>query len=176
MGGNDLAPTTLVREIDNSKITLISFKIGDGLEQNKKLVLYKPPTGWSFTGDGDGFTLISDGMNTAEVTFEKISPLESAAYNEEQQKTYQREVQGLVPEGSDNLAIVSQETNPSGIGGHPTTELIVSYSLFGRPLLMSVFYLNMGDSLLRIKLVCDKRDFIATHQTLHQSLHSWTEK
>jgi hypothetical protein len=156
--------------------------VSDGLTTNYvvfkndgKEICYTPPKDWSYNGSPDGFSLRSNGINPAVVTMESIPLEKPVVFDEAQIKRLTEEVLASIPNGSGKATALSPARRPVNICGKDNVEIIITYSVYGRPMKMSVFFVNHTEELLRFKLISDKANFAGAHEQFSDSLATWSE-
>ncbi len=109
----------------------------------------------------------------AEATITKFPITKPQPLDEERLKKLVEEAMALIPKGSENITIVSQERNPVVINQKETFQVIVSYNLFGQSYNRSVLFMDRGREQMRFQLVCRSSDFTDLHRAFLHSQFSW---
>ena len=163
----DFTPTTGERILDGIKFPQLIFK-----EDGRK-VLYEPPRGWTYTGGGGSIKFTPPNISQAQGVIEQ-SPLPvPQVWNEATTKALQQQALASVPPGSLGVAIVSEEANPIMVNGNPTYEVVIGYTFYGQEFQLSVLYINLPGTQLRMRAIAKKADFEKVHKAFRSSAVSF---
>jgi hypothetical protein len=162
-----LTPSIAEYELDGVKLKELAFPDGD------KKVLYQQPHGWEYSGSANRLTLRPPNKTQVEATITKIALPEPGSFDDESLKKLVNEAMALVPKGSQDVTVVSQEKNPLMINRKETFLLILHYNLFGQPYNCSILFLNRGNEQIRCELVCRAADFKDLQKAFLGSQYSW---
>ncbi len=167
--GVDFTPTGGERTLEGMLFKQIVF------HQDGQAIAYEQPRGWTYTGDAASMKLTPPNVSQAQATMEQ-SPLKAPQlFDEATTKQLQQQVLASVPNGAQNVALVSEEKNPLRINQHETYAVTVSYSFYGQDYQLSVLFANLADTQLRFRTVARKADFEQVHRAFRASLFtlSW---
>ena len=171
VGGINFSPALRTEDSEGVATTYLIFKNG-GRE-----ISYTPPTGWTYSGSAESFTMYSAGLNPATAVIEALPAGGAWVFNETGFKRVVEECMTRAPKGSDHFRLVSREQSVLKIGGHDGMEATAGFSLYGRPMQMSLLVLNWGAQNLSVRLVCDRSEFTRMHDLLLASLiNTWCER
>jgi hypothetical protein len=98
---------------------------------------------------------------------------EPGKLDDESLKKLVAETVALVPKGSTNVTVVSQDKNPVRINGKETFLVVLSYNFYGESFGRSVLFLNRGKEQIRFQLTCRQPDFNELHRAFLASQFSW---
>lgn len=163
-----LAPRVCETKVDGAMVKFLAFSDGSG-----KDITYGPPTGWEYSGGTSQFTLRPPRKAQAEGTISRISLNQPTVFDDETMKKLAAEALTTVPEGSMNVALVSQQKNPLLIGRKETFLVIVSYTLFGENYKRSMMFLNRGNEQVRFRFVSRAVDFKDLQAAFQGSHFTW---
>ena len=162
-----LTPSILENEVDGAKIKLLAFPDGD------RKVTYQSPRGWDYSGSPTQLTLRPINKSQAEATITKIALSEPGKFDAETLKKVVAEMTAALPKGSENVSLISQESNPLRIGGKETVLIVLSYRFFGQPYNRSLLLLNRGNEQIRFQLVSREGDFKELQKAFLASQYTW---
>lgn len=109
----------------------------------------------------------------AEATIIRFPVSKPQPFDDERLKKLLDDAMALVPKGSENVTIVSQERNPVVINQKETFQIILNYNLFGQSYTRSVLFMDRGREQMRFQLVCRSADFSNLHRLFLHSQFSW---
>ncbi len=167
--GIDFTPTGGDRVLEGIVFHQIVF------HQDGRPITYEQPRGWTFTGSASGLKLTPPNFSQAQATIEQ-SPLTAPQVFDDATTTQLRgQVLASVPNGAQNVALVSDEKNPLPINQHETYAVTISYSFYGEDYKLSVLFANLPDTQLRFRTVARKADFAEVQRAFRASLFtlSW---
>jgi hypothetical protein len=163
-----LSPRVCQTRVDGALVKFLAFSDG-----SDKDITYGPPTGWEYSGSTSKFTLHPLGKAQAEGTISRISLDQPMVFNDETMKKLATEALASAPEGSTNVALVSQQKNPLLIGRKETFLVIVSYTLYGDNYQLSMMFLNRGNEQVRFRFVSRAVDFKDLQAAFQRSHFTW---
>jgi hypothetical protein len=162
----DLTPHASQYDVEGMRFQNVTFLDGE------KKVTYTPPTGWAYRGNALEAVLSAPNKVQAEVTIRKQPLKASLAFDEGAAKQLATQAAAVLPGGSTNVEIVSQELNPLRINLKDTIEVVLNYSAFGQAFTRSVLFINRGQQQFTFTLDCQKADFAGLHKDFYSSLYS----
>lgn len=162
-----LTPTISEYELDGVKLKQLAFPDGS------TTVTYQPPRGWDYSGSATQLTLRPKNKAQAEATVTRIPQPDAVAFDDEGTKKLVNEAIAMIPEGSLDAAVVSQEKNPLMIEGKETLLIVLSYTIYGRHYQRSLFLLHRGDEQIRMQLTCLREDFQELQRVFMVSQYTW---
>ena len=162
-----LTPTVDEYVLDGTKLKQLAFLDGD------KKVTYQSPRGWDYSGSATQLTLHPPSKPQAEATIARVSRVDQTQFDEETLKKMVAEAVTLVPKGSTNVAVESQEKAPLRIGSRETFLLVLSYSVFGNNYNRSILFINRGGEQIRCQLTCRSVDFKDLQKAFMGSQYTW---
>jgi hypothetical protein len=165
----ELQLTPSVIEGEGDGITFKELAFSDG----ESKITYLPPRGWDYSGSAAQLTLRPPGKAQAEAVITRVPLSEPGKFDDESLKKLIDQTIGMIPQGSENVTIVSQERNPVVIDRKETFLLVLSYRLFGQMYNRSILFLNRGNEQLRFQLVARETDFKELQSAFFHSLFSW---
>ena len=167
----DLLLTPKVAEYKADGATLKRFEFSDG----DKTVTYQSPRGWDYSGSSTQLTLRPPNKAQAMATITRIPLLQLANFDDDNLKKLVNEAVALVPQGSEEIGVVSQEKNPLMIQGKETFLIILGYTFYGQKFGRSILFLNRGNEQLRFQLTCREADFKELQQAFLRSQYTWQQ-
>jgi hypothetical protein len=153
--------------LDGAKLKQLAFS--DGGEK----VTYQSPRGWNYSGSATQLTLRPPNKTQAEATITRIPLSEPGKLDDESLKKLVAETVALVPKGSTNVTVVSQDKSPVRINGKETFLVVLSYNFYGESFGRSVLFLNRGKEQIRFQLTCRQPDFNELQRAFLASQFSW---
>jgi hypothetical protein len=138
-----------------------------------KTVTYQSPRGWEFSGTSTQLTLRPPNKLQAEATITRVPLLQPGNFNEESLKKLVSDSVALVPNGSENISVVSQEKNRVMIEHKETFLITLSYTFYGQKYGRSILFLNRGNEQIRSQLTCHEADFGELHRLFFRSQFTW---
>lgn len=170
----DVAKTELVLTpavdeyvLDGAKLKQLAFFDGG------QKVTYQSPRGWDYSGSATQLTLHPPNKPQAEATIARVSRVDQTQFDEETLKKLVAEAVTLVPKGSINVAVESQEKAPLRIGSRETFLLVLNYSVLGNNYNRSILFINRGGEQIRCQLTCRSGDFKQLQKAFLSSQYSW---
>jgi hypothetical protein len=162
-----LVPSVDEFELDGARLKQLAFQDGD------RKVTYQSPHGWDYSGSPTQLTLHPPKKSQAEATIARVSRSDQPRFDDETLKKLVAEAVTLVPKGSTNVVVESQEKAPLRIGSRETFLLILSYSLLGNDYKRSILFINRGNEQIRCQLTCRSTDFKDLEKAFLGSQYSW---
>lgn len=162
-----LTPRILEVEKEGGKVRQFAFSDGD------QTVTYEAPRGWDYSGSSTQLTLRPPNKTQAQATITRIPVPRPGSFDEESLKKLVNEAMTLVPKGSENISVVSQEKNLLLIQGKDTFLITLSYTFYGHKYGRSILYLNRGNEQIRAQLTCSEADFKDLHRAFLASQGTW---
>ncbi len=135
--------------------------------------LYQQPRGWEYSGSTTQLALHPPNKAHAEATITRIPLSEPGQFDDDTLKKLVAEAVALVPKGSSNVTVESQEKNPLRINHKETFLVVLSYNLAGQAYNRSILFLNRGKEQIRCELVCRAADFKDLQKAFLGSQCSW---
>jgi hypothetical protein len=162
-----LTPTVDEYVLDGAKLKQLAFFDGG------QKVTYQSPRGWDYSGSATQLTLHPPNKTQAEATIARISRLDQSQFDDETLKKLVAEAVTLLPKGSSNVVVESQEKAPLRIGSRESFLVILSYSLLGNNYNRSILFINRGAEQIRCQLTCRSADFKELQKAFLGSQYSW---
>jgi hypothetical protein len=162
-----LTPKVVEYKADGAILKHLEFSDGG------KTVTYQSPRGWDCTGSASQLTLRPPNKAQVEATVTRVPLSQPGSFDEESLKKLVSDAVALVPKGSENVSVVSQEKNPLLIQGKETFLITLSYTFFGQKYGRSILFLNRGNEQIRSQLTCRAADFDELHRAFFHSQLSW---
>lgn len=160
------------REV-NYRVEGITFNQLSFSEAGAPDVTYQQPPGWRFSGSPAKLTLQPPDRIQAEGLVTAVPLSAPASFDEAETKSLLTQALGLVPEGSTNVTVVSQEHDPVKIGGKETFLVILAYTQNGENYMRSVIFMNRKNEQIRFQFISRTGDFEELNRVFLSSLCSW---
>jgi hypothetical protein len=141
--------------------------------QDGREVVYEHPRGWSYTGGGPSIKFLPPNVSQASAEIQQVPLKGSLSFDEPMIKALQQQTLASVPQGSTDVALVAEESNPLRVNGNQTYEITVGYRFYGEDFQLSVLYINVAETQLRMRVVAPKRDFEKLHSAFRSSAVSF---
>jgi hypothetical protein len=165
----ELLLTPKISEYDLDGIKLHQLAFSDG----GKTVTYQSPRGWEYSGNSTQLTLRPPKKAQAEATITRVPLSQPGNFDEESLKKLVSEAIAMVPKGSTDIAVVSQEKNPLMIQRKETFLVTLTYSFYGQKYGRSILILNRGNEQIRSQLTCHQADFEELQRAFLRSQYTW---
>lgn len=162
-----LTPKLSEYELDGVKFKRLAFS------DDAQTVTYQPPRGWDYSGNAAQLTLRPPNKAQAEATITRIPLAQPGSFDEAGLKKLVSEATALVPKGSTNFSVVSEEKNPVTIRRKETFLITLAYTFYGQKMSRSILILNRGNEQLRFQLTCREANFSELHQAFLASHYTW---
>ena len=162
-----LTPSIDEFELDGAKLKQLAFSDGD------KKVTYQSPRGWDYSGSATQLTLRPPKKAQASATITRIPLSAPGNFEEENLKKLVTETTALIPKGSTNVTVVSQEKNPLRINRKETFLVILKYDFYGESYGRSILFLNRDNEQIRFQLTSRQGDFNELQKAFLGSQYSW---
>ena len=162
-----LTPKVVEYKADGATLKHLEFSDGG------KTVTYQSPRGWDCAGSASQLTLRPPNKAQVEATITRVPLPQPGSFDEESLKKLVSDAVALVPKGSENVSVVSQEKNPLLIQGKETFLITLSYTFFGQKYGRSILFLNRGNEQIRSQLTCRAADFDELHRVFFHSQFTW---
>jgi hypothetical protein len=164
--GIDFTPTGGERTLEGVVFKQILF------HQDGHTISYEQPRGWTYTGEASGMKLSPPNLSQAQALMEQAPLSAPQNFDEATAKQLQQQVLASVPNGAQNIALISEEKNPLRVNRQETYEVTVGYNFFGQDYELSVLFVNLPDTQMRFRTVARKPDFEKVHREFRASLFS----
>jgi hypothetical protein len=161
-----LRPDVVEYEMDGSKMICLAFFDGE------QRITYTPPHGWTYTGSANALILRPPSCR-GEASITRSSAPARKIFDAEAIRELTDEALLSVPEGANNVSLVSVEKNHLMIERKETLLIIFQYDFYGEPQERSVMLLNRKGELLRFQLTSPKINFSQLQTAFLSSQFSW---
>jgi hypothetical protein len=165
----DLMLTPRIVAIEKEGGSSKHFAFSDGAET----ITYQPPRGWDYSGSATELTLRPPNKAPAKATITRIPLLHPGSFDDDCEKELVDEAIALLPQGSEEVSVLSQEKNLMMIQGKETFLIVLSYTYYGDRYSRSILLLNRRDEQLRFQLTCRESDFTELHRAFFASHGTW---
>jgi len=165
----ELLLTPKVSEYKADGATFKRLEFSDG----GKTVTYESPRGWDYSGNSTQLTLRPPNKAQADATITRVPLSQPGSFDQESLQKLVSDSVALVPKGSENVSVVSQEKNSVMIQSKETFLITLSYTFYGQKYGRSILFLNRGNEQMRFQLTCRQADFEELHRAFLRSQHSW---
>lgn len=166
--GLQLTPRLAEYKGDGATFKHLEFSDGNG-----KTVTYQSPRGWEYSGNSTQLKLRPPNKVQAEATITSVSLEQPGNFGEESLKKLVSDAIALVPKGSENISVVSQEKNLVMIEYKETFLITLRYTFYGENYGRSILFMNRGNEQIRSQLNCREVDFKELHQAFLRSQYTW---
>lgn len=165
----ELLLTPKVLEYNGDGATLKQLAFFDG----NKIVTYRSPRGWKYSGNSTQLTLRPPGKTQTEATITRFPRPEALCFDDETLDRLVTEAIAQLPEGSERIFVISQVKNPLMIQGKETFLVIIDYTAFGERYKRSILFLNRESDQIRFQLTCRTADFDGLQRAFLHSQYTW---
>lgn len=163
----DFTPTKGEREINGVVFPQLVFR------ENGRNIIYEPPRTWTPSGGGASIKFIPPKILLAEGELQQQPLKAPLTFDEPTTKALQAQTVALAPSGSTNVTIVGEEKNPILVNGNATYEVTVAYNFYGEEFQLSMLYVSLPETLLKMRTLAKKTDFEKVHSAFRASAVSF---
>ncbi len=163
----DLTPVRYVRMMDGSPWEGLNF------HQEDKLIDYRPPAKWEFSGSPASFSFRAPDISSVRGEITHADRIPSVALDEAGLKALREMAENLVPKVSKNVVLLSETAGSIKIGNHAAVKYIYSGVLFGKATKYLVVLLPLQDECFKFLMYGDDKEFDAAASQFMGSLFSW---
>jgi hypothetical protein len=161
-----LRPDVVEYEMDGARMICLAFFDGE------QRITYTPPRGWTYTGSAKALTLQPpSGRGEASIT-RRLAPAKQT-FDAETIKNLTDDALLSVPDGANNVSLVSVEKNPLMIERKETLLIILQYDFYGEPQERSLMLVNRKGEQLRFQFTSPKANFSQLQAAFLTSQFSW---
>ncbi len=164
----DLNPQEDSFELDGMHISQLAFNTG-----NRTKATYQPPRAWKYSGGSDYLELQPDGVAQVKARVSKSPAAPNFSFDAEGRKRLTEKVIASLPEGSEQVKVLSEELNPLQIDGKQTYLVELSYVYYGERFSCYSLFLDRVPEILTFRLNCRESSYQALRAEFHRSLYSW---
>lgn len=164
----DLSPQEDSFELDGMRISQLAFSTGNRLKAT-----YQPPRAWKYAGGSEYLELQPDGVAQVKARISKSPAFPNVSFDAEGRKRLTEQVIASLPEGSEQVKVVSEELNPLQIDGKQTYLVELSYVYYGERFSCYSLLLDRVPEMLTFRLNCRESSYQALRAEFHRSLYSW---
>ncbi len=167
--GIDFTPTAGERTLEGIVFKQLVF------HQNGRPITYEQPRGWTFSGGGNGIKFSPADVSQAQAFIEQVPLAAPLVMDDATVAKLREQAMATVPNGAQNVVLVSEEKNPLPIHQRETYAVTISYDFYGEVYNTSVLFANLDDTQLRFRTVARKADFENVRRAFRASLFtlSW---
>jgi hypothetical protein len=164
----DLSPRADSYELEGVSMPQLSFYTG-----TNKDATYQPPSNWSYSGGQDHLDLEPEGFSQAKARISKWPSEPALAFDSEGIAQLRQKILALLPEGSVQVEVWSEEINPLQIDSKQTYLLEVSYTCYGEKYACYCLILDRKPKPICFRLNCRESDYEVLRPAFHRSLFTW---
>ena len=162
-----LTPKLVEYKADGAAFKRLEFS-DDG-----KRVTYESPRGWDYSGNSTQLTLRPPNKAQADATITRVPLSQPGNFDQESMQKLVSDSVALVPKGSENINVVSQEKNSAVIQSKETFLITLTYAFYGQKYGRSILFLNRGKEQIRSQLTCHQADFEQLQAAFLRSQFTW---
>jgi hypothetical protein len=164
----DLSPRANAYELEGVSMPQLSFFTG-----TNKDATYQPPSNWSYSGGQDHLDLQPEGLSQAKARISKWPVEPALVFDSEGVAQLRQRILALLPEGSVQVEVRSEEMNPLQIDGKQTYLFELSYTYYGERYACYCLILDRKPRPICFRLSCRESDYEALRPAFHRSLFTW---
>ncbi len=164
----DLSPRLKPYELEGIKLSQLAFANGTSKEAT-----YEPPANWKYSGGRDYLDLLPQNLAQAKARITKWPTPPALVFDPESCKDLQQKIVAMLPEGSEQVKIQSEEINPLEIDGSKTYLVELSYVFYGEKYASYSLLLARQPEPLCFRLTCREADYEKLREVFRRSLYSW---
>src|SRR4051812_28862038 len=102
----DFTPIVGERSLEGIKFKQLNFS------RDGHRITYEQPDGWSYSGGGPSIKFVPPNVTQAQADISQLHLQSPQAYDEATLKQLKQQVLNLLPPGSDEVNVVSEQPNP----------------------------------------------------------------
>ena len=136
-------------------------------------IAYVPPVGWTFSGGETKLRLTPRDREDATAIIQSVPQPVPMTLDEDGVKALRQAALNLVPQGSQEVKILSEQKKPMLIGRHQTFEVCISYGLKEHACLLDALFLDLDKSQVQFVVNAPKFGFEPVSTAFRKSLFSW---
>ncbi len=164
----DLSPQQETFDLDGIKMSQLAFSNG-----GKTKATYQPPFAWKCSGGRDYLELHPEGTAQVKARVSKSPASPDISFDAGGGKRLTEKVIASLPEGSEQVKVLSEELNPLQIDGKRTYLVELSYVYYGERFACYSLFLDRVPEMLTFRLNCRESNYQALRAEFHRSLYSW---
>ena len=167
-GSLDLSPQADSYDLDGMTMSQLAFNTG-----SRTKATYQPPRAWKYSGGSDYLELQPDGVVQVKARVSKAPASPDLSFDAEGRKRLTEKVVASLPEGSEQVKILTEELNPLQINGKQTYLVELSYVYYGERFACYSLFLDRVPEMLTFRLNCRESNYQALREQFHRSLYTW---
>ena len=145
-------------------------------KDEKGIVTYLPPQGWSIRGGGNSAQLNPPDKAFVDAVIVATPLRAPQPFDEATVAALEQQVLSTAPAGSQSVQVVRRQESPVAMGSNLSLEIAISYTALGQAFERSVIFVHTPDTQLVFRFSAPKADFAALHQSFRQSIGTWEYK
>ncbi|MGH8092244.1 MAG: hypothetical protein ACREIF_02055 [Chthoniobacterales bacterium] len=166
-GELNLSPESELFELDGMKLSQLTFNNGASGKAS-----YQPPRNWKYAGGKDELDLRPPNLSQANVKITKVASQSFSLDDQGREELKQATLRSL-PEGSQDIEVMSEELDPLQIDGKHTYLVEASYLFFGEKFVCYSLILDRKPEAMKFRLSCREKDYQELRAAFARSLYSW---
>jgi hypothetical protein len=163
----DLTPSVGEYTSEGIKYQRLMFR------DEKQLVAYYPPPGWTFSGGVRQVQLTPPKKSFAQAVIEAVPLDKPHPLDQKAVDAFRQRLMAELPSGSQFAKIEQETENSVPVNGGPSFEVVISYQAMGQKFVRSAVLANVRETQLVFLLTASKDDFEALHRDFKASIFSW---
>lgn len=164
----NLSPQQEAFDLEGMKMSQLTFNTGSNIKAT-----YQPPRDWKYSGSNDYLDLQPEGVAQVKARVSKWSSSPELSFDAEGRKQLTEKILASLPEGSEQVKILSEELNPLRINAKQTYLVELSYIYYGERFACYSLFLDRKPEMLCFRLSCRETNYQALREAFHRSLYSW---
>lgn len=164
----NLSPQLESYELEGIKRSQLAFDMGGG-----KKATYEAPASWNYAGSKDSLDLLPQEFAQAKAKVTKWPNPPALSFEVEGRKQLTQRLIGMLPEGSEQIKVQSEELNPLQIDGKQTYLVQLSYIYYGAKFACYSLLLDRSPEALCFRLSCRAADYEKLRDAFQRSLYTW---
>lgn len=164
----NLSPQIDSFDQEGIKMTQLAFNTGGTREAT-----YQPPADWKYSGTKDSLDLLPEGTAQAKATVTKWPASPELSLEAGGQKALTARFSALLPEGSEQVKVQAEASNPLQIDGQQTYLVELTYTYYGTKFACYSLVLDHKREPLFFRLICRESDYEKLKTAFQRSLYTW---
>jgi hypothetical protein len=164
----DFSPESVSVELDGIKMSQLTFRTGASSKAS-----YQAPRDWKCSGGKDHLDLQPPDLSQVNAKITKLSASEAISFDAAGREELKKKAITSLPEGSQDVKLLSEELDPLQIDGNHTYLVELSYVFFGEKFACYSLILDRKPEAVSFRLSCREKDYPGLRQAFQRSLYTW---
>lgn len=168
LAGLDFSPQEEEFELEGIKMSQLAFRTGNGPK-----AIYQPPRDWKYFGGNEYLDLQPAGLTQASAKVRKWPASPELSFDPEGRKRITEQIIASLPEGSEQVKLLTEEVNPLRICGRQTYLVELTYVYYGDRFACYTLLVERSPEMFCFRLSSREANYQALRDAFQRSLYSW---